>query len=79
MEKYIFELIEIKRKDTTSHQQSNWKECLYSYPSLMSVGVNALIPIDNGRVLRTSVVKKFELDGNYMVIETDNTVYTFRK
>lgn len=79
MEKYVFELIEIKRKGETSHQQDDWKEHLYAYPTVLAIGSSAEIPINDGRVLRTSVVKNFKLIGNYMTIETNNTTYEFRK
>lgn len=79
MEKYIFKLINITRKNETKHQKSEWQDDLYSYPSFMMIGHSAEIYINNGKVLRTSPVIKFELHGDYMIIETNNTIYEFRK
>ncbi|MGL4424757.1 MAG: hypothetical protein ACRCZ0_01690 [Cetobacterium sp.] len=79
MEKYIFELIEIKRKGVDPQQQICLMHDLFSYPTILKIGERAMIPMNNDKILKTSSVKNFELWENYMVVETDNTIYTFRK
>lgn len=79
MEKYIFEIVEVTRKGNTVHQKDEWKEALYAYPCLMVIGRAAEIPVNNGKILRTSAVKDFQIIGNYMTIETQNTIYHFRR
>lgn len=79
MNNYIFKLVEIERKDGTSHQKEDWKDVLYAYPEFLKIGYGAEIPMDNYKYLRTSRVIDFELNGTYMIIETKNSKYTFRR
>ena len=79
MEKYLFKLVEIQRKDETNHQKYSWKDLKYSYPEFMCIGKSASIPMSDGRWLNTSVVVDFQLHKRDMIIETRNTKYIFTK
>ena len=79
MYNYEFKLVKIERKCETTHQQEQWKEEGYSCPTDICIGRSLEIPMERGGCLRTSRLVSFNLHGEYMVVETGNSKYTFQK